>query len=291
MKKFSKLHDQGRELESRLRLQTFPLAIKLLKNEDDIPKNKVNDHVTGQTLWAISGRDGGKFSGKTIRPKKDFGYHISLCQGFAMSRREGITIAMFKEDMWCFEPIVGYGWTEPPQYFLDGHNRYPQDVSRLSSGKNYAKDFPRLDTGIYKGVISAPLTTAQFNPDLIILYCNSMQLSLLLLAREWKDGHDLQCHLSSHAACVYSVVTAIQSGNYQVAVPCRGDHYFAMASDWEMIFSFPLSKFDELMEGFRYLEKSNFRMPRNPQMRIEPTFAPSYSKILGMLGCGRKNSE
>jgi len=288
MVKINVLNEYGKELEGRLRLQTYPLGVKLIKSESDIPKGPVNKHVRGQTLRALASFKDSDIPKGVLRPLKDLGYHVALCQGFALSRREGITVAMFKEDMWCFEPIVGYGWMEPPQYFLDGHNRFPQDVKDLEAGKNYASDFPRLQVGKYKGILSAPLMTADFEPDLVILYCDSAQLSLMLLGREFKDGHDLQCHLSSHAACVYSVVTAIKSREFQVAIPCRGDHYFALASDTELIVSFPIEKFEELMEGLRHLEKNNFSLPRNPVMRIEPNFPESYVKILEMMGVGNE---
>ena len=284
MMEINVLNEYGKELERRLRLQTYPLAVKLIKSESDIPKGPVNKHISGQTLRALTTFKDANIPEGVLRPLRDLGYHIALCQGFALSRREGITVAMFKEDMWCFEPIVGYGWMEPPQYFLDGHNRFPQDVKNLEAGRNYASDFPRLKVGKYKGVMSAPLTTADFEPNLVMLYCDSAQLSLLLLGREFKDGHDLLCHLSSHAACVYSVVTAIKSREFQVAIPCRGDHYFALASDTELIVSFPIEKFEGLLEGLRHLEKNNFRLPRNPVMRIEPNFPESYVKILEMMG-------
>jgi uncharacterized protein (DUF169 family) len=225
---------------------------------------------TGSRWRILSGKPGG-FSG------------VLLCQGFAMSRKEGLTVAMFQEDMVCFEPIVGYGWVKPPQYFLDGHNRYPQDVKNLEAGRNYASDFPRLDVGRYKGVLSAPLARAHFEPDVIMLYCDSAQLSLLLLGREYQNGHDLPCHLSSHAACVYSVVPVMKTGEYQVAVPCRGDRYFALASDAEIIFSFPGEKLEDLMDGLRHLEKYNSRLPRLPAMMREPIFPESYVKILGII--------
>lgn len=258
MAEFDAFHEYGEELERRIRLQTFPLAVKLLEREADIP-------------------EGAK------RPLRDFGYHVPLCQGYALSRKEGKTIAMFKEDMWCFEPIVGYGWAKPPQYFLEGHNRFPQDVEDLEAGRNYASDFPRLEVGKYTGVVSAPLTTVSFEPDLVILYCNSAQLSLLLLGREYKDGHDLKCSLSSHAACVYSVVPVIKSGDCQVAVPCRGDRYFALAGDDEIIFTISTQKIEDLLAGLRHVERYGSRLPRSPQMRREPEFPESYMKILRML--------
>jgi len=206
MTEMETLHKYGEELEKRLRLKTFPLAVKLLEKEADIPEG-------------------------AVRPLRDLGYHMPLCQAFATSRREGTLMAALKEDMLCFEPVVGYGMAEPPQYFLEGHNRFPEDVESLEIGSHYASDFPRLPVGKYIGVMSAPLQTATFLPDVVLMYCDSAQLSLLLLAREYKIGYDLKQSLSSHAACVYSVVPVIQTGECRVAIPCRGDHYFAIAGD------------------------------------------------------------
>lgn len=253
------VHNHAEELERRLRLQSYPVALKLLKDEDSVP-------------------DGAE------RPLRDLGYRVALCQGYALSRKEGKTIAMFKDDMVCFEPIVGYGWAKPPQHFLDGHNRYPLDVETLEAGRNYVADFPSLAVGKYCGVVSAPLGNANFEPDIILIYCNSAQLSLLLLGREYEDGHDLACHLSSHAACVYAVVPPLQSGNCQVAVPCRGDRYMAMAGDDEIIFSIPVAKLEKLLAGLRHLERSGCRLPRSPQMRRDPDFPQSYIEILRMMG-------
>ena len=253
------LHNYGEELERRLHLKTFPLAIKLIEKEEDIPE-------------------------EAVRPIKDWGYHVPLCQAFATSRREGTLIAALKEDMFCFEPVVGYGMAEPPQYFLEGHNRFPQDVESLEVGKNYASDFPRLPTGKYIGVISAPLKTANFEPDLVMVYCDSAQLSLLLLAREYKIGYDLKQSLSSHAACVYSVVPAIQTGECRVAIPCRGDHYFAIAGDDELVFTIPTEQLDDLMEGLRFLETTGSKLPKNYHMKQEPEFPESYMEIARMVG-------
>lgn len=257
--KLDVFHQYGQELEQRLRLQTFPLAIKLLEKEEDIPK-------------------GAK------RPLNDLGYHLELCQGFALSRREGMLLAMLKEDMWCFEPVVGYGLAQPPEYFLAGYNRFPTDVRTLAAGSNYAHEFPRLEFGNYIGVVSAPLMTATFEPDVVMLYCNSAQLSLLLLGRECKDGFNLKCSLSSHAACVYAVVPAIQSGECQVALPCRGDRYEAMAGDDEIIFTVPKGKLEDLIMGLSYVCETGSRLPKGYEMKPELGMPESYIKIGKMLG-------
>jgi len=261
--KLSVFHEYGEELERRVRLRSFPLALKLLEKEEDIPEG-------------------------AQRPLRDFGYHLSLCQSYQLSRREGMTIAMLAEDMWCFEPVVAYGLREPPEYFLEGHNRFPRDVKTLEAGAHYAHQLPKLEVGRYVGVVSAPLKTANFEPDLVTIYCDGVQLGLLLLAREWKEGYDLKCALSSHAACVYAVVPAIQSGECQVAVPCRGDHYLAMAANDEMIFTVPRGKLEDLMAGLRHVETTGSKLPHGYGMQIEVPIAPPpedpYEKIAKMMG-------
>jgi uncharacterized protein (DUF169 family) len=249
----------GEEIERRVRLKAFSLAVKLLKNEEDIPK-------------------------EAQRPQKDLGHRLMLCQGFQLSRREGITVAMLREDMWCYEPVIGYGLQEPPEFFLQGHTRFPRDVSGLEAGRHYAEEFPTLETGTYVGVVSAPLKLATFEPDVAMIYCDGAQLSLLLLAREWKDGYSLPCNLSSHAACVYAVIPAILNERCQVAVPCRGDHYSAMAGDDEMVFAVPKARLEDLIAGLRYLEKTGSRLPRGYNLPKERPQSDSYERIATMMG-------
>ena len=252
-------HEYGEELERRLHLKTSPLALKLLERAEDIPEG-------------------------ATRPLKDFGRHFSLCQVFQMSRREGRTLAMLKEDHWCFEPVVGYGMGEPPEYFMQGHNRFPKDVATLEAGKHYAEEFPRLNAGKYVGIATAPLPSTNFEPDAVMIYCDAAQLCLLLLGREYKDGYNLKCSISGHAACVYGVVPALQTGECQVAVPCRGDHYRAMAGDEEMIFTVPRGKLEDLMTGLRAIEATGSKLPVGYSFRPEYPLLESYRKIGEMMG-------
>jgi uncharacterized protein (DUF169 family) len=256
---FEVYHECGEELERRLRLKTFPLAVRLLQRAEDIP-------------------DGAQ------RPLRDLGHHLSACQAYQISRRDGTEIAALKEDMWCFEPVVGYGLDEPPEYFLEGHNRFPDDVATLEAGRHYAQEFPRLEVGKYEGVVSAPLRTANFEPDLVMIYCDLTQLSLLLLGREYKEGYNLKCALSSHAACVYAVVPPLQSGQCQVAIPCRGDRYAAMAGDDEIIFTVPTGRLDDLMAGLRHVASTDSRLPMGYRLYPEYPLPESYEKIANIMG-------
>ena len=252
-------HEYAEELERRLRLKTFPLAVKMLEGEGDIPEG-------------------------ALRPKRDLGYHLATCQGFAMSRREAVRMAMLKEDMWCSESVIGLGLAEPPQYFLDGYTRYPGDNATLEAGSTWAYEFPKFEAGKYIGVASSPLAKANFEPDVVILYSDSTQLKVLLSAAAWKEGSELTCTVSGKGACVYAVVPVMQHRRCQVTVPCGGDKRYAMSQDDEMIFTAPYTKMEELLTALRHLDEHGLRLPLGYLMMPEYELRESYLKIGKMTG-------
>jgi uncharacterized protein (DUF169 family) len=78
------INEYGKDLESMMRLRTQPIALKWYENLEDIPK-------------------------EAIIPKRDLGKHMALCQAFSYARMKGMTVAMTKEDHWCWNPLVGFG--------------------------------------------------------------------------------------------------------------------------------------------------------------------------------------
>jgi uncharacterized protein (DUF169 family) len=250
-------NEYGKRIEKQIRPKSFPLAIKMIKEIDEIPP-------------------------EALRPKKDFNSCLSTCQCFALSRKFGTTIAQLFEDMWCPEPAMGFGFAEPPQYFFEGHTRYPDGVETLEAGATYARNLPRFEVGKYMGVVSAPLTTASFEPDIAVIYCDSAQLLKLLLGIAYKDGRDIPSVLGGHAACVYSVVPPMLNNDCHVAVPCRGDRARAGAQDDELIFSVPKDKIADLALGLE--QKGTSSIPMRYSMKAEYMLSPSYAKHARLIG-------
>lgn len=253
------LREAAEQLETTLRLQTYPIAVKMLKSEEEIS-------------------EGAK------RPLRDLGYHLSTCQVFAMARRQGMTLAQLKEDMWCVEPVMGYGLAETPTYFLDGNNRFPDSASTPEAGRTWAQAFPRLNAGEYVGVVSAPAKSAGFEPDLIMVYCDPSQLTQLLSAKNWLDGLDVDCKLSGHAACVYAVVPTVQTGQWQITSPCGGDRNRGLARHDEMIISFPATALTDVVAALVHAREHGHGLPAAPTMRPEYDLPATYVKIGEMMG-------
>jgi uncharacterized protein (DUF169 family) len=260
MLSLSDLNGFGEEIERRVQLRTSPIAIMLLKNERDIPAG-------------------------AIRPKRDLGFHLALCQAFAMSRREKKTVAMLKEDQWCYLPVISFGFAAPPDFFLEGNTFVKFSVGDLKAAGELANALPRLEHGKYVGVVSAPLSTANFDPDMVVIYCNTNQLRCLLSGVKYKDGYLVKPTLDPSGACFQATVPVMQTGECQVTVPCGGDRAHALAQDDEMIFSIPKSRLEDLMFGLRHFDEVGRGYTRfAPDMRPEYPLSDLYLKAGQMVG-------
>ena len=74
----------GESLSNNLLLRYSPIAMKLLYDESEIPEG-------------------------SLRPLKDRGEHLAMCQTYATVRRDRVSLTMLKEDHWCVWPLVSYG--------------------------------------------------------------------------------------------------------------------------------------------------------------------------------------
>jgi uncharacterized protein (DUF169 family) len=219
----------GSDLLNMLVLRTYPIAIKMLKNESEIPKG-------------------------AMRPKKDLKTHYSACQAFGIVRRRGTALAMFVEDHWCFEPIIGYGLKEPPKDFLEGSGS-KFFVESDKGAKERSNNIPLLPYGKYAGMALAPLHRANFSPDLTMIYCNATQLRHMLFAYLLKNGRRVTSTLDPLWSCVHSIVPSLLNHTCEVTVPDPGDFERASTGDDEMIFTVPAARMEELMYGVYHYEK------------------------------------
>lgn len=253
------LHELAPRLERLLRLQSLPIALKMLREEGEIPD-------TAQ------------------RPVRDMGHHLSFCQALALTRRRGLTIAETTEDMWCFEPVIGLGFEEPPPRFLKGHNRYPSSAATREAGATWARNMPRFEPGEYSAVVMAPVESAGFMPDLVILYGSPAVMTQIMLAKNWLDGEDIATRLSGHAACVYYVVPALQSGTWRMSIPCGGDLRRAASDDYSMVLSVPAGALEDLVRGVEAIQKTGNGLPSSPNFAIEYPLEEAYVELGREIG-------
>ncbi len=256
----------GAELEQWLRMRVHPVAVKMLKSKEEVPEG-------------------------AIIPTRDWGHKYALCQAFAKSQRTNLAIAMFKEDMWCFEPVIGLGLAERIPYFLEGSHRYPDSVRDLKDAAVWCQNMPYLEYGLYQGIVSAPINTCNFMPDVVVMHVTGMQASQLLIIKTWIDGKDIYSQLSGHAACVYCTVPALLKRECTVAIPCKGDRRLAFAQDDELLFTLIPELLPDFVAGTRFLQEQNWGLPMIQEYKEEYDLKPAYAKLGEMLGMDVKKSS
>jgi uncharacterized protein (DUF169 family) len=233
----SEFNQYGEELEKLLLLRTSPIAVKMLEKESDIPKG-------------------------AIRPKKDRGYHLAQCQAFGMSRREGTTVAMLKEDNWCPTSVIAYGLEKKPE-----------------SLAKWSHPYDCFEYGKYFGIVTAPLKRANFLPDVVITYLKPGQLRALLLTMKVEDVPQVSGHYFP-PSCGWSVVEPMKTGKYWVVMPDPGEYQRALTEEGDIMFSVPQSKMAVLMAGLKPGPRGAFSY-RDNYMLMQPDFErPAFYKEL-----------
>jgi uncharacterized protein (DUF169 family) len=174
----------------------------------------------------------------SIRPRQDRGYHLAQCQAFAMSRRDKIAVAMLKEDHWCPAALMAYGMVPSPDQ-VRGH------------------PYERFEYGKYIGILTAPLSTAAFEPDVVIVYSNTSQLRGLLLSLDFDEIPQVNGRFFP-PSCAHAVVTPMLKGGYWVVVPDPGEYQRALGDEGVMMFAIPAAKMEGLISGLNKFQDQDF---------------------------------
>jgi uncharacterized protein (DUF169 family) len=204
-----------------------------------------------------------------VRPKKDRGYHLAQCQAFAVSRREGAAVAMLKEDHWCPAALMAYGMVPKPEM----------------RGPVKSHPYECFDYGKYVGIVTAPLKTANFKPDVVIIYSNTSQLRSLLLSLRFEAVSEVNGRFFP-PSCGHAVVTPMLTGKYWVVLPDPGEYQRALCDEGEMMFAVPAAKMTGLIsdltrfqdQGFAYRTHNMFMLPDFPR----PDFYKKMFKEWGL---------
>ncbi len=245
-------------LEHYLRLATFPVGIKLVAEESDIPE-------------------------KARRPKAHFGHQYSTCQAIAIARRYGWTLALGLEDMACSLGVLVAGLAEPTPTYTEGHLCEGLYTESAEAGSKSEEAVDKLPVGRGRYLVVGPLRRFEEPPDVICLYGNSAQVMRCVQGALWKRGGALSSSFEGRIDCADIIATPQAMGECQVVLPCSGDRIFAQTEDWEMAFTIPIGRIDEVLEGLEGTHKAGLRYPVTSFLDYHGKFPPKYVELLHEL--------
>ena len=242
------------KIESFIRPTTFPVGVRMLASGDPIPE-------------------------RAKRPRRDMSVEITTCQAITMSRKYGWTVALATEDINCPLTKIAFGLEGEPAFFKEGNccaGMYTEsaEAGARTEAKTYHFPYNR-----YSGILMAPAAKAAFEPQVVIVYANPAQVMRLVTGALWKRGGALESSFTGRIDCSDEIIRPIETGEFEVVLPCYGDRVFGQTEDHEMAFSFPWARVDELIEGLEGTHKGGVRYPIPSFLQYSGKFPPSYNKL------------
>ncbi|TFG10930.1 MAG: hypothetical protein EU535_07930 [Promethearchaeota archaeon] len=230
----SKYEDLEALINKYLRLATFPVAIKLFENPNDL--------------------DSIKFLRK---PEKE----IALCQIFSYARYYGWTMGCTKEDNICPLADIALGFEEKSKLFEEGAFFIGRYNSTKEAAKKTSASMSNIPHGKFNAIVAGALNRIDFEPDLILIWGNSAQIMRIIQGYLWNRGGKISMSTFCDGVCADTISNAIISGELQIAFPCLGDRRFGMAIDSDLIASIPFSLLNEIIDGMEKTHKAGTRYP------------------------------
>lgn len=252
-------------VEEYIRPLTYPVAVKLVKEEEDFPH-------------------------KTRFPRDVTGSRGALCQGIAMARRVGWKVGYRREDHSCVVSLMMFGFEEEPEAVKNGDIVYPYYASTEEAGKKTQDMTPRLPLNSIKGIVAAPLSRADFAADVVLVYGNAAQIIRLVQGSLYHNGGTVDSSFSGRAACGSEIIVPFQTQDCKVIIPCGGERVFAHTADDEVVFAIPASKLDEVSAGIEATHKSGIARIPTPflGMTSEPVYPKKYYDVAKSFGIDDK---
>jgi uncharacterized protein (DUF169 family) len=134
-----------------------------------------------------------------------------------------------------------------------------------------------FEYGKYVGIVTTPLKSANFKPDVVIIYSNTSQLRSVILSLPFEEISQVKSHFFP-PSCAYAVVHVMNSGLYWVILPDPGEYQRALGDEGEMMFSVPAGKIAGLLSGLSRFQNQGFAY-RNHNMMMLPDFPrPDFYK-------------
>jgi uncharacterized protein (DUF169 family) len=244
-------------VRNNLRLKTFPVAVKFLKDKT--------------------------FPEKTRQPSVVMGKRVAICQAVTMARIYGWTVGLTKEDVVCVPAAIAFGFSTSTdsaaslgKLFCGGSYSKTEEI-----GQAEATTIQRLEKDEYEAILLAPLQRAAFEPDTIAFYGNPAQLMRLVHAWTYGQGKRVQGHFGGKVECTEYLLAPFKTQTPRIAVPGTGDRVFSMTQDDEIVFSIPGKFLAELVQN---LQEAGKKVGATYPVPVFLNFQPEFPKQFKDLG-------
>ena len=248
-------------LNQYLRLQTFPVAVRMCESEEELPE-------------------------RVRIPQRDLEITISLCHAVALARRYGWVMAVDKYQS-CYAAGISLGFLPLLPDVVDGSFQESLGVWGMSKEQAAAgiQNMPKFEYGKYQYPLMAPLQRTTFEPHVIVTYANPAQIWVLLSGYlSGTDQAGLNVTLTSGAGCTQYITRTMQTDEAKFVLIGTGERLGPNAQDYECAFSIPFSKIEKTIKGMEAGYKGGiFRYPIPGTLRYNTQHPPGYTEMRSHL--------
>lgn len=219
------INNYGQEIVNYLKLETSPVAVKLIPAGGEIPEG--------------------------IKKVDEAMRH---CQLVDRARRTGEEFYAQAEEQMCKGGAGAMGLGEMPPKVASGEFYYKglKQFSTPGAARRTIDKVPKMPPHSTDAVLYAPLEKTTFIPDVVVVICNPRQVMLLTQAMMYKTGGRIEASFAGkQSLCSDAVVQTYKEGKIGVTVGCSGSRTYTKISDEEMIMGIPIELLPDVASGLK----------------------------------------
>ena len=220
------MNEYGRRLHETVGLPYSPVAIRVFENDSEVPA-------------------------EAIHPYRDLNCHYGYCQVISLVKTTGKTYALAKEDHWCWKPLIAFGLVDMER----NSDIYPivlQNCGIASTDRAdyfFKNKFPMMQRNNDRVIVIAPLETASFVPDVVLVYCDTnTQLRDLIAGYKRHSGKLVTSEFDYMDSCIWSFFPTHYERKLHVTFPDPGETGRGCCGETEVILSVPAEQLPALVE-------------------------------------------
>jgi len=219
--------ETAEKLRQILELQHSPIAIRLIKSGEEIPK-----HINV--------------------PEQRSRY----CQLLMLARR-GETLLLTPERLACPAASAAFGFGPLPKQVSSGKMLHTLGLYESpEAAANTMVTMPRLKIGSISAVLAGPLAEFPLEPDIIIVEGSPEQIMWLCLARTFKNGGRLSFSSSIFQCCCVDVtVVPYITKEVNISPGCYGTRDATDVPTDHMFMGLPMSLLSQVVDGLMALSE------------------------------------
>lgn len=223
-----------RKMEHFLRLKTFPVGLKMLEDPEELSENK----------WLR-------------RPPEK----LSLCQLITIVRTFDWTVGGTAEDLVTPGCASVLGLSELPEFITSGSMRNIVWLEHREDAARCEAIIQRIPYGTYKAFMLAPTAYDPFIPDLVLIYGNPAQMSLMVNAIQYDRFERLVFYSVGETSCSDVIGRCFVDQVPALSIPCYGERRFGHAADDELAIGLPAKECPRILRNLETLYKKGIRYP------------------------------